>query len=518
MLSSAKMLSLSFGAALAVAASALAGGAGQQQGPISAIGPTSYLNKGDGQYFPGGCYRAGVDYYFEDFEDGLVNTTGLIIPALQREVLAPGSNTDSVDTNGRSMRASAASAGSVTLVFDEDALNGLPTEVGFVITDTNGAADTTFTLFVIDGDGNNGSFTFTNIGDGSAAATKDDDVFVGVSSQYGIQQLQILSPAQLWEIDHLQYSKNAVTALPSRGDGDASGTGDVYFHQPGAAVTAWYLNDLVQDPTEIEDVMSSSWTIQGFGDFDGDCDDDILWRNSSSSSKVQVWTLEGGLVVDKTNVSTNLASAWTVSGIGDFDGDGMADIFLENDTAKQMKIWFMDGDFINQESTVTSPNFDPSLFKVHSVGDINQDGMADIVWRKTSTGDLRYFKMSGSTVLKNGMIQAAVETAWVGVAGGDLDGNGTLDLVFRSATTGNVLLALVGTDYKVFNSAQLSLNSGFTFIGTPDVNGDGNADLVWRKNSDGKIVRWKMSGLTVLNSATIGTGPTTSGLRTHTEK
>jgi hypothetical protein len=475
----------------------------------------SYQGIRDSSLFDAGCDRPNVEYYFENFEDGELNTPFITIAGQAWSVAPPSGETDSVDTNGYSLLAESAT---LTVQFGLQS-GGYPTKVGFTITDTNGVADAGFIVFITLADN---SPTFFNVvaGDATTASTAADDHFVGLQASIGIKSVQISAPTGEYELDHLQYSRmtTGAIALPTRGDADGSGTGDIFFHVPGGPVTAWYLNDLVEDPEVIHNTLSSAWTLAGFGDFDGDCDDDILWRNSASSSKVQIWTMEGGEVVDKTNISTNLASSWAISGVGDFDGDGKADIFLEQDSGKKMKIWFMDGDSIDSSVNVTSPNFDPSLFKVHSVGDINLDGFADIVWRKTSNGDLRYFKMAGATVVKNGMIQAAVDPAWAGVGGGDLNGDGTLDLVFRSDTTGNVLLALVGTDYKVGNSAQLSLASGFTFIGLPDVNGDGKADIVWRKNSDGKIVRWKMNGLQVLNSATIGTGPTTSGVKTHAEK
>jgi FG-GAP-like repeat len=200
------------------------------------------------------------------------------------------------------------------------------------------------------------------------------------------------------------------------------------------------------------------------------------------------------------------------------DGDGMADLFLEQDSGKKMKIWFMNGDSIDASVNVTSPGFDCSLYTLGASGDVDGDGKADIIWRKNSNGDLRYFRMNGATVVTNGLIQAQLATTWVGMGGGDLNGDGTLDLGFRSSANGNVLLALVNSNFTVTQSAQLSLASGFTFIGFPDVNGDGRSDLIWRKDSDGKIVRWKMNGLAVQSSTTIGTGPNTANVKTHAER
>jgi hypothetical protein len=104
------------------------------------------------------------------------------------------------------------------------------------------------------------------------------------------------------------------------------------------------------------------------------------------------------------------------------------------------------------------------------------------------------------------------------MGGGDFDGDGDLDMAFRNSSSGNVIFALLNPNFTVATSAQISLASGFTFVGCPDVNGDGRADVVWRQTSTGKIIRWRMNGVAVLNSATVGTGPTTTGVLTHSER
>lgn len=507
-----RMLSLSFGLAVAITGSASAGGPGQTAGPISFYGPTSYTGIGDSPVFQLGCERPGVEFYFENFEDGALNTFGVTVqgPAFGQaganaEIFGPSSAADSIEAGGKSLRATTASAGSVTFGFADD-----PENVSLVITDTNGASGVAFTFTVFDANGNIGNFIVGGIGDGTAVANTGDDTVFGFNSPNGIATITVSSSGgALWELDHLAYTRHASSyGLPSRGDMDGSGTGDLLTHVPGGAVTAWYLNDLTETKTTITAALGGGWTVQGFGDLDGDCDDDIVWRNNANPSKVQVWIMEAGQVLQKTNITTTLSTAWQITAINDFDGDGRADLFMEWDAGKKMRIWFMNGSSISGSAFVTSPGFDPSLYTVCTAGDIDGDSNADIIWRKTSNGDLRYFRMNGSTVTTNGLIQAGLSTAWTAMGGGDLDGDGVLDLTFRNATSTGVLLAKMNSNFTVNSSAQLTLAAGFTFVGFPDVNGDGKADLVWRKTSNGILVRWRMNGLQVVSSATIGTGPT----------
>lgn len=97
------------------------------------------------------------------------------------------------------------------------------------------------------------------------------------------------------------------------------------------------------------------WLIAGAGDFNGDGYTDIVLRNSSTGGEVAVWLLKGqtgstvgkiangrntaiislrgsGAMVDadgsiiNTGVFTAV-SGWSIAGVGDFNGDGMDDLF-----------------------------------------------------------------------------------------------------------------------------------------------------------------------------------------------
>jgi hypothetical protein len=55
--------------------------------------------------------------------------------------------------------------------------------------------------------------------------------------------------------------------------------------------------------------MSTSWQVQGTGDFDADGDADILWRHSGGS--VLTWEIEDHAQSASHNLGA-LSSAWTL--------------------------------------------------------------------------------------------------------------------------------------------------------------------------------------------------------------
>ncbi len=158
------------------------------------------------------------EYYFENFEDGLVNRLGL--SAEGGAVRGPARFTDSVDkddkvrdgqgNDGHSYWTLDGPAG-ITFAFDEHALNGLPTEVGFVWTDGNQRADFTFEAF--DRAGLSlGSMTAV-LGDGVHTGSTLADRFLGVQTDRGISFIHLNTDRGGVEVDHVQYG--SIIPLPA---------------------------------------------------------------------------------------------------------------------------------------------------------------------------------------------------------------------------------------------------------------------------------------------------------------
>src|SRR5207244_9644989 len=72
-------------------------------------------------------------------------------------------------------------------------------------------------------------------------------------------------------------------------------------------------------------------------------------------------------------------------------------------------------------------------------GDVDGDGTADLVWRHTQTGDVAGWLLdlqSPAPVRQSAVVSGGVPLAWHIVGVGDVDGDGIGDLVWRRTLTG----------------------------------------------------------------------------------
>ena len=83
----------------------------------------------------------------------------------------------------------------------------------------------------------------------------------------------------------------------------------------------------------------ASWTALGTGDFNGNGLSDILLQNKNG--QVAIWEMNGTHLVTSAVVASP-APSWVAVGTGDFNGDGLSDILLQN-TDGRVAIWEMNG-------------------------------------------------------------------------------------------------------------------------------------------------------------------------------
>ncbi|MGQ0658685.1 MAG: S8 family serine peptidase [Chromatiales bacterium] len=289
-------------------------------------------------------------------------------------------------------------------------------------------------------------------------------------------------------------------------DGSGSGSCTLSFGLPGTKnLTATYAGDANFDGSNSEGVAHQVNAVPGFEtsqcDFDGDLHCDILFRNKVTGANV-IWTMNGATRLN--NLFTTPASfnvSWAAAGVGDLDADGDPDILYRHKTTGALRIWFMDGPTRVGPSVPTTPVSFHTNWAIRGVGDFDGDGHADIVFRHKTSGAIRIWFMNGANRVG---FSVPTSPASYGpnyeIGGvGDFDLDGDADIVFRNKVNGrNRIWLMDGTTtparvgLPVILPTLASLN--WVIGGAVDVDGDGDADIVLRNKISGANRIWFMEG------------------------
>ena len=180
------------------------------------------------------------------------------------------------------------------------------------------------------------------------------------------------------------------------GDFDGDGEDDILWRNSTTGENYIYpMNGLSIKPVEgyLRTVADPNWQVVGTGDFDGDGKADILWRNSSTGQNY-IYLMNVTAIVTEGYLRQVADLNWKVGGVADFDGDGKADILWRNSSTGENYLYPMNGTTIlgteGYLRTVTDLNW-----QVQAVGDYNGDGKADVLWRNSSNGD-SYLSLSAT--------------------------------------------------------------------------------------------------------------------------
>ena len=230
---------------------------------------------------------------------------------------------------------------------------------------------------------------------------------------------------------------------------------------------------------------------------------------TASSSSSFIVTFNSSLAIDVNSFApkADFATGTTPVGVamGDIDGDGKADVAVINNASNTVSV-FRNTSVPGTVSyaapvslTVTSPNG-------IALGDLDGDGKLDLIASNTTGSQASVFRnisTSGSISFST-KVDFATASSPYGVAIGDIDLDGKLDFAVTCFFSNKVSVfrnvSAVGTiSVSSFNAkVDFTTGSGPTSIAIGDLNGDGKADLAVTNNSGNTISVLK-------NTSTVGT-------------
>lgn len=234
-------------------------------------------------------------------------------------------------------------------------------------------------------------------------------------------------------------------------------------------------------------------------DLDGDRKGDLVWWNGTSRKQV-AWFLSGTTLLEEVTLGGGPDPGFTLVTTGDFDGDGQADL-LYRDRKTNIRVHLMNGTSVVSKANVASGV--QSVWTVLGTPDLNGDGNSDVIFYNTSTEAVNGWIMNGMVRGANGLIDTATGLRFDGF--GDLDGDGDDDLLWRNAD-GEILAwimaGLTATEEEVLPGTELPIAT-WRCEGLADFDGDFKADIVWRKKTNGLLYIWFMDGVERLESGQV---------------
>ncbi|MEM9301980.1 MAG: DUF4347 domain-containing protein [Pseudomonadota bacterium] len=214
----------------------------------------------------------------------------------------------------------------------------------------------------------------------------------------------------------------------------------------------------------------------------------ILRRGDTN--KWHMYLMDGFTKVSNGNRPFSPNRDWTTQGIADMNGDGVEDLVIRNSSNNFWHVYYLNGATGQPNSSRhISVSGDPDD-EFQGLGDLNGDGIGDVLTRNSDTGEWKgwYLTASGELAFTQVLaIDVSDTTVTQGIA--DFDGDGTDELLLRSTSDGRwtAYTFAAGTgEVTGSRSPNLTRVSDWVFEGAGDFDGNGRDDVLMRRTDDGR--------------------------------
>jgi VCBS repeat protein len=227
--------------------------------------------------------------------------------------------------------------------------------------------------------------------------------------------------------------------VAASGDFNGDGRPDLVYRRGSDGLTEiQFLNGITSlgGGPIADNPFDNDWQIAASGDFNGDGKSDLVWRRGSDGL-TEIQFLNDTAAVGGGILANNpFDSSWNVVGAGDFNRDGHTDLVWRRGSDGLTEVQFVKGMTAVGGGPIANNPFDSS-WNVVAVGDFLGDGHADLVWQRASDGVVEIQYLNGSVATGGGQIQNnPFDASWRVVGAADFNSDGKADLVYRRAVDG----------------------------------------------------------------------------------
>jgi hypothetical protein len=265
-----------------------------------------------------------------------------------------------------------------------------------------------------------------------------------------------------------------------------------------------------------------AWQAIGTGDFNGDGLGDVLWIDRRDGL-LSLWEMNSsGGVATMTPATANApALNGMVARIGDLDGDGIADIVWSGATTIQLP-WPATGSitvYITTTWMMNSGSTTPRSVATTTSTTQQVVGLGDfapVAGAPRQVQKLWRSPTTGAVNVDGSPVLANVSSDWVVIGTGDFNGDGIDDILWYNTTAGWISIWIMWENQWVgsFGPGTVDPSSGWSIQALADLDHDGVSDIVWRHTS-GYVSYWMMNGDGSVRSFT-GTAPSAGNTTSNT--
>ncbi|GAA0348567.1 FG-GAP-like repeat-containing protein [Streptomyces blastmyceticus] len=237
-------------------------------------------------------------------------------------------------------------------------------------------------------------------------------------------------------------SANAMSPLVNVGDINGNGVSDLLARRKdGHALVYWGKGDgTYTDPTDLGGGWDAYDSITGVGDLKKNGMSDLLVRRKSDGHALVYWGKGDGGFTDPTDLGGGWDAYDSITGIGDINKNGVPDLMVRRKSDGHALVYWGKGDGGFTDPTDLGGGWD-AYDVITNAGDLNGNGVPDLLVRRKSDGHALVYWGKGDGGYTNPTDLGGGWDAYDAITGvGDINKDGVPDLMVRRKSDGHALV------------------------------------------------------------------------------